>query len=137
MTCQPVSRLKSKWRSTSCSMERKKMSARVLISILRARFHPLKYDSHHRIGQAGEVIVAIAVTFRKDPGCDYLIHGAKETMCRNGHRKIRAEYAGFLALAQHALDHVKIFHQQIVGKLPEELGAVPQLRLEDDGQTAV
>src|SRR5579859_1131248 len=137
MTCQPVSRLNSRWRSTSCSMERKKMSARVLISILRARFHPLKYDSDHGIGQAGEVIVAVAVAFRKDPRCDDLIHGAKETMRRNGHRKIRAEHARFLALAQHAFDYVKIFHQQVVGKLPQKLGAVPQLGLEDDCQTAV
>src|SRR5579859_2154089 len=114
MTCQPVSRLNKRWRSTSCSMERKKMSARVLISILRARFHPFEHNGHHRIGQAGEVIVAITVAFREDPRGYYLIHRAEEAMRRDGDGNIRAEHAGLLAFVQHTLDHVKVFHQQVV-----------------------
>ena len=58
-------------------------------------------------------------------------------MGRDGDGDIGAENAGFLAFAQNAFDHVKIFHQQVMGKLAKKLGAVPQFSLENNGQAAV
>ena len=46
-------------------------------------------------------------------------------MGRDGDGNIGAENAGFLAFAQHAFDDIKIFHQQVVRKLAQKLGAVP------------
>ncbi len=58
-------------------------------------------------------------------------------MGRDSDGNIGAKHAGFLAFAQDAFDHVKIFHQKIMRKLAKELGAMPQFSLEDDGQAAV
>src|SRR3954452_1319375 len=133
-----VPRLNTTWRSTSCAMEVKKMSARVRISImLRACFHSLEDNADNRIGQAGEVIVAITVAVGEDPRGYDLIHGAEEAMRRDGDGDFCPENAGLLAFAQNALDYVKIFHQQIVGELAKKFRAVPQLRLKNNGQAAV
>src|SRR6185369_11886953 len=100
MTCHSAPRLNTTWRSTSCSMEVKKMSARVLISILRACFHPFKDNADDRIRQAGEVIVAVTVAVREDPCSYYLIDSAKEAMRRDGNRHLCPENAGLLAFSQ-------------------------------------
>src|SRR5437660_1755975 len=110
---------------TSCAIDAKKMSTRVLVSILRARFHPFKDDRHNRIGQAGEVIIAIPVAVGKDPSGNYLINSAEEAMGRDGDGDVGTEHASLLAFAQDALNDVKILHQQVMRKLAEELGAVP------------
>src|SRR5262249_38304651 len=74
---------------------------------------------------------------RKDPRGYYLIDGAKEAMCRDRQRNIGAEDSCLLAFAQDAFDYVKVFHQEIVGKLAEKLRTVSQLGLKNNRQAAV
>src|ERR1051325_2713513 len=137
MTCHVLPRLNITWRSTSCAIEAKKISARVLISILGSRFYAFKDNRHDRLGQTGKVIIAVPVAIGKDPRGYYLIHGSEEAMGRNGDRNIGPKDAGFLAFAQDSFDYVKVFNQQAMGKLAQKLGAMPKFSLENDGQAAV
>jgi hypothetical protein len=83
------------------------------------------------------VIIAVSVAIRKDPCGYYLIHGAEEAMGGNGNGNVSPENAGFLAFTQDAFDYIKVFHQKVMRELAKELGAMPKLSLEHNGQTAI
>src|SRR6185312_5232130 len=94
MICHSAPFLIMTWRSRSCATEVKKISTRVLGSILSARFNTLQDNGNHRIRKTRKVIVLpFAFPLGQNPGGYNFIDGSKEAMGGNGNRDFCAEYS--------------------------------------------
>src|SRR5258708_26663473 len=114
MLRQPAGRLNITMFGASRSTTAKKMSTRVLGSMLAARFNAFQQNVDNGVGQAGEMVISLKFAVVKDPCGDNFVDGPEEAVRGDGNGKLLAEHARILAFFEHALDEVKILDHHVV-----------------------
>src|SRR5215472_4628338 len=103
-----------------------KMSARVLGSMLSARFQAFQDNGDHRIRQAGKMVILVAVVIGKNPRGHDLVQRTKEAMCGHGDGDVLTKYPSLLSFMDHALNEIEVFDHEVVRELAQELQAMAQ-----------